>query len=128
MTRAARIRELCGPDFAMLSGDDFTILPFLATGGDGVISVGSNCAPRLYAQLCEAARAGRWDDARALHYRQLPLVRALFSTTSPIPVKAAMALLGKAGPEIRLPLLPLADDSPEHAAIARELRNLQLLD
>lgn len=95
MTRAARIRELCGNDFALLSGDDHTLLPFLAVGGDGVISVGSNCAPALFARLCKAAREGRWDEARELHYRQLPLSRALFAVTSPIPIKTAMAMLGK---------------------------------
>jgi 4-hydroxy-tetrahydrodipicolinate synthase len=127
MARAARIRELCGPDFDLLSGDDFTILPFLAVGGHGVISVGSNCAPALFAQLCDAAKAGRWDEARDLHYRQLPLSRALFCTTSPIPIKAAMAMMGKMAPEIRLPLEPLPEDSPEHRELAQQLRNLELL-
>jgi 4-hydroxy-tetrahydrodipicolinate synthase len=127
MTRAARIRELCGPDLDLLSGDDFTLMPFLAVGGDGVISVGSNCAPALFAQLCNAASAGRWDEARELHYRQLPLTRALFCTTSPIAIKAAMAILGKATPEIRLPLQPLPEDTPEYRELAAQLRNLELL-
>jgi 4-hydroxy-tetrahydrodipicolinate synthase len=127
MTRAARVRELCGPDFKLLSGDDFTILPFLAVGGDGVISVGSNLVPQLYAKMCDAARAGRWDEARDLHYKQLPLARALFAVTSPIPVKQAMAALGRIGPEMRLPLLAMSEDRPEYANLIRELRNLELL-
>jgi 4-hydroxy-tetrahydrodipicolinate synthase len=127
MIRASRLRELCGPDFAMLSGDDFTILPFMAVGGDGVISVGSNLVPQLYSRMCEAARAGRWDEARDLHYKQLPLARALFATTSPIPVKQAMAALGKMTAEMRLPLLAIGEDRPEYANLIRELRNLELM-
>ena len=75
MVRISRIRELLGPDhpFDLLSGDDFTLLPFLALGGHGVISVTSNVAPAWLANLCHAAAAGRWDEARALHYKQLPL-------------------------------------------------------
>jgi 4-hydroxy-tetrahydrodipicolinate synthase len=127
MVRAARIRELCGPDFALLSGDDFSVMPFLAVGGHGVISVGSNVVPSLFAKLCEAATAGRWDEARDLHYRQLPLCRALFSCSSPIPIKTAMAMLTKCKPEIRLPLQLLEKGSEPRALLERELRNLELL-
>lgn len=125
MHRAARIRELCGDGYALLSGDDFTVLPFLSVGGDGVISVGSNLFPGLFAGLCRAAREGRWDEARALHFRQLPLSRALFSVTSPEPVKAAMAMLGKCEPTIRLPLLPLPDDHPTRAELRRVLETFE---
>ena len=124
--RAAQIRELCGPDFALLSGDDFTILPFLAVGGDGVISVVSNVIPGVIADLCRAAAAAVWERARDLHQRQLPLTRALFLQSNPIPVKAAMALLGRCGPELRLPLLPLDPDAPEGRALAAELDRLGL--
>jgi len=127
MIRASRIRELCGPDFDLLSGDDFTVLPFMSVGGNGVISVGSNLVPQMFARLVEAARTGRWDEARELHYKQLPLARALFATTSPIPVKQAMAILGRIGPEMRLPLLPIPEDRPEYASLVRELRNLELM-
>jgi 4-hydroxy-tetrahydrodipicolinate synthase len=125
MTRAARIRELCGEGFALLSGDDFTVLPFLAVGGNGVISVGSNLVPRLFSRMCRAAAEGRWDEARALHYRQLPLSRALFSVSSPEPVKAAMAMLGRCEPTIRLPLLPLPEDHPTRAELRRVLDTLE---
>jgi 4-hydroxy-tetrahydrodipicolinate synthase len=128
MVRASTLRELCGPDFDLLSGDDATLLPFLAVGGNGVISVGSNVAPQLFARLCSAAKAGRWDEARELHYRHLPLTRALFSVANPIPVKTAMARLGKCAPEIRPPLHLLADDSPELAELEAQLRNLELYD
>ncbi len=126
MTRAARIRELCGDDLALLSGDDFTLLPFLSLGGNGVISVGSNVAPKLYADLCTAASEGRWDEARALHFRQLPLVRALFSSANPEPTKAALAMLGRIGPELRSPLRVLPPDHPARAELSRVLEQLEL--
>jgi 4-hydroxy-tetrahydrodipicolinate synthase len=127
MNRASRTRELCGPDFAMLSGDDFTLMPFLAVGGDGVISVGTNVVPEVFVALCDAARAGRWDEARAKHYAHLPLTRALFATTSPIPVKHALAMLGKMSVEMRTPLVPLGEDRAELAAVRRELIALGML-
>jgi 4-hydroxy-tetrahydrodipicolinate synthase len=126
MIRASRVRELCGPEFALLSGDDFTILPFMALGGHGVISVGTNVVPSLFVQLVEHAQAGRWDDARNLHYRLLPLTRALFTTTSPIPVKHAMAMLGRCGLEMRPPLVPLGQDRAELAQLRRELEAIGL--
>ncbi len=126
MIRAARIRELCGDGLSLLSGDDFTVLPFLALGGDGVISVGSNVVPNLYAQLCNAAAQGNWDEARRLHYRQLPLSRALFDGANPEPVKAAMAMLGKIEPDTRLPLQPLPAGHPTREHLAAALQSLEL--
>ncbi|MEM9458496.1 MAG: 4-hydroxy-tetrahydrodipicolinate synthase [Myxococcota bacterium] len=126
MVRAARIRELCGDGIALLSGDDFTLLPFLALGGNGVISVGSNVAPALFAELCNAAAQGRWDEARTLHYRQLPLTRALFSSANPEPTKAALAMLGQIEPTLRLPLRVLPDDHPTRAELRRVLESLEL--
>lgn len=126
MTRAARIRELCGDELALLSGDDFTLLPFLALGGNGVISVGSNVAPELYAGLCNAVAEGNWDEARALHFRQLPLCRALFSSANPEPTKAALAMLGRIEPHLRLPLQILPDDHPGRAELRRVLEALEL--
>jgi len=124
--RASQIRERCGPGFALLSGDDFTILPFLAIGGHGVISVVSNVVPGLIAELCRAARDGAWERARQLHERHLPLTRALFRRANPIPVKAAAAMLGRCGPELRLPLLPLEPESADGQALAAALRELGL--
>lgn len=126
MERACALRELCGPDFDLLSGDDHTLLPFLSVGGNGVISVGSNIIPGVFAKLCEAARDGRWDEARELHLRQLPLTRALFTASSPIPLKTAMAKMGLIAPEIRLPLEMMAP-GPELDQLETELRNLELL-
>jgi 4-hydroxy-tetrahydrodipicolinate synthase len=78
-------------------------------GGRGVICTTSNVAPRQMTELVRAFQSGDVERARALHYRLLPLFDALFCETNPIPVKAAVALMGKIGSEIRLPLTPLSD-------------------
>lgn len=126
MHRAAQVRELCGEDFCLLSGDDFTMLPFFAVGGDGVISVVSNPAPKLISELYEAHAAGKLDEARALHYRQLGLTRLLFGEANPIPVKAAMQQLGFCGPELRSPLRPLDAQGELFAKLGAALRELGL--
>jgi 4-hydroxy-tetrahydrodipicolinate synthase len=100
------ILELCDSDFTLLSGDDFTVLPTLAVGGKGVISVVSNIAPRQYAELCTAYFAGNKAMAVQLHYTLAPLCRACFLESNPGPVKTALGLLGKISPELRLPLVP----------------------
>lgn len=129
LNRAARLRQLLHrrPDFALLSGDDATVFPFLALGGHGVISVTSNVAPQWVARMCDAAAAGRWDEARALHDRHYPLARALFTQPNPIPVKAALALQGRGGPDLRLPLVGIDLNSREGQALADTLRTLGLL-
>lgn len=129
LNRAARLRELLRdrPHFALLSGDDFTVFPFLALGGHGVISVTSNVAPAWVAGLVDAAFGGRWDEARALHDRHYPLARALFGQPNPIPVKAAMALLGHMTGEMRLPLVAIDPNSREGLSLADTLQTLGLL-
>jgi 4-hydroxy-tetrahydrodipicolinate synthase len=94
------------PGFAVLSGDDSLALPGIALGADGVISVVSNEAPGEMAALVGAAAGGELAEARALHYRLLPLMRANFIESNPVPVKAAMALLGRSSPALRPPLGP----------------------
>jgi len=106
----ARIIAAAGAKLAVLSGDDHTFLPLLAIGGAGCISVVSNVAPAKVVGLYEAFTRGDLATARALHYELLPLVRALFTEANPIPVKAALAMLGWIGPHIRPPLSPLADE------------------
>jgi 4-hydroxy-tetrahydrodipicolinate synthase len=96
--------------FSVLSGDDEMTLPVMANGGDGVISVVSNATPKAMAQLCEVASRGDFAAARKLHFRLLAWMRAAFVESNPIPVKAAMAMLGKMGNHLRLPLVPLADN------------------
>jgi 4-hydroxy-tetrahydrodipicolinate synthase len=96
------------PDgFAVLSGDDELTLGLMAAGADGVISVVSNATPRAMAQLCEAALGGDFTAARKLHMQLLPWMRAAFIESNPLPVKAAMAMLGKMENVLRLPLVPM---------------------
>jgi 4-hydroxy-tetrahydrodipicolinate synthase len=101
----------CGPEFCQLSGEDANTLAFLAHGGHGCISVTANVAPRLCARLHEAWRAGRPDEALALHRRLMPLHKALFCETSPAPVKFALSRLGRCTGELRLPLVEIGERS-----------------
>lgn len=94
--------------FSVLSGDDALTLSVMALGGEGIISVVSNAIPGPVAQLCDAARAGDWSAARSLHHRMTPFMSAAFVESNPIPVKAALAMLGRMGNVLRLPLVPLA--------------------
>jgi len=97
------------PNFAVLSGDDELTLPILALGGDGLVSVISNVAPRLTAEMVRLARAGRFEKARDIHLRLLPWMRAAFIESNPVPVKAALNMLGRMDNALRLPLVPLAE-------------------
>jgi 4-hydroxy-tetrahydrodipicolinate synthase len=99
------------PEFSVLSGDDELTLPVMTLGGDGIISVVSNATPRLMAQLCNAMRAGEVQEARGIHFKLLPWMRAAFVESNPIPVKAALAMMGRLQNVLRLPLVPLADGS-----------------
>jgi 4-hydroxy-tetrahydrodipicolinate synthase len=107
LVQVSRVVALCPESFTVLSGDDALTLPVIAVGGRGVISTSSNVAPRAMVELVDAARRGELARARELHLRLLPLFDALFCETNPIPVKAALALMGRIDDEIRLPLLPL---------------------
>ena len=95
----------CGEDFCQLSGEDITALAFLASGGDGCISVTANVAPRQCAEMHEAWQRGDARGALAIHLRLTPLHRALFLETSPAPVKYAVARLGRCAGDVRLPLV-----------------------
>lgn len=103
------VLALCGKEFTVLSGDDLFTLPLMAMGGHGVISVIANVAPADLAALVDAAAAGDFAEARRLHHKMAPLIDALFVETNPIPVKAALAMMGRIQPEYRLPLCPLAE-------------------
>jgi 4-hydroxy-tetrahydrodipicolinate synthase len=98
------VLDLCGPEFDVLSGDDGLTLPLMAMGGKGVISVASNIAPADMAALVDEAEAGHLAEARALHQKMSQLFDVLFVETNPIPVKAALSLMGKIEYEYRLPL------------------------
>jgi len=95
--------------FVVLSGDDLMTLAVVALGGDGVVSVVANATPRLMTALTTAARGGEVEAARALHQQLAPWMRAAFVESNPLPVKAALHLMGRIGPSLRLPLVPLAD-------------------
>jgi len=113
LAQISRAIALCPESFSVLAGDDALALPIIAVGGRGLVSTTSNLAPRQVVELVGAARAGDLARARALHLRLLPLFDALFCETNPIPVKAALALLGLVEDEIRLPLTPLGARSRE---------------
>lgn len=117
--------RLCGPDFDVLSGDDIFTLPLLALGGKGVISVISNVVPADMAALVDAFFAGDLAKARALHYRMSPLIDALFIETNPIPVKVALAMLGRIQYDLRLPLCRMSEKN--EAALKNALRQYGLL-
>jgi 4-hydroxy-tetrahydrodipicolinate synthase len=111
LKQISEVYEYCGPDFLLLSGDDFTVLPLLSVGGCGVISVVSNIVPGRMAGMCKAFEQGDMEKARELHYSMMPLARACFFETNPIPVKTAASMMGRMGEELRLPLTPLTDGS-----------------
>jgi 4-hydroxy-tetrahydrodipicolinate synthase len=113
-----------GGELAVLSGDDFTFLPLLSIGGRGCISVVSNVAPRLMAEMYSKFTSGDLEGACKIHYDLLPLTEALFLESNPIPVKAAMAMLGECQPEIRTPLAPLSDQYRERLHGAMEALGL----
>lgn len=115
------------PELLVLSGEDDLTYPLLAMGADGVISVAANEIPSLMAQLCNAALRGETDRALALHWRLLPLMRANFVETNPLPVKTAMEILGHFEAHFRLPLVAMSpanrgvlEDALEQAGVSEE--------
>jgi 4-hydroxy-tetrahydrodipicolinate synthase len=128
LEQIARICRNRPPDVAVLAGDDAWTLPVLALGGDGVVSVASNEIPGECASLCAAARVSDWHEARRIHERWLPLFLANFEgAPNPVPVKAALALMGVLDRDVvRAPLLPL-DEAPR-ARLAQLLRGLGLVE
>jgi 4-hydroxy-tetrahydrodipicolinate synthase len=112
-------------NFRVLSGDDALTLPMMALGADGLISVASNETPGLMARLCALALAGEWEEARALHFRLLPLMEVNFIESSPGPVKAAMKLMNLLEENFRLPLVPVGEQS--RARVREVLAELELL-
>ena len=109
----SKIIDNCGKDFTVLSGDDPLLWPILAIGGKGVISVTANILPAKVAALCKAAAIGNIAEARSLHYELMDINDSLFIDTNPIPVKAALHLMGKIENELRGPLIELSKDTLE---------------
>jgi 4-hydroxy-tetrahydrodipicolinate synthase len=117
--------RLCGPDFSVLSGDDIFTLGLLTIGGNGVISVISNVVPGDMAAMVDAFAAGDLVKARALHHRMSPLIDALFIETNPIPVKAALSMMGKISYELRLPLCRMGEKN--EAALKKVMQEYGLI-
>ena len=113
-------------NFCVLSGDDAVTLPLIALGAEGIVSVASNEVPDLMSQMTELALAGNWAEARALHYRLLPLMEINFIESSPGPVKAALAMMGLLEENFRLPLVPIQEKS--RARIREVMTKLGLLE
>ena len=109
ITKIARIRNACGSDFSIWSGNDDQIVPVMSMGGQGVISVLSNVRPKETIAMCEAALDGDFDTASDLQCKLLPLIDALFCEVNPIPVKEAMKLIGYDCGNCRLPLCKMTD-------------------
>jgi 4-hydroxy-tetrahydrodipicolinate synthase len=112
------IIALCGTQFSVLSGDDFFTLPLLMLGGKGVISVISNIAPADMAAMIDAFAAGDMTRARQLHHKMVPLIDMLFIETNPVPVKAALSMMGKISYDVRLPMYKMTDGNYEKLKVA----------
>ncbi len=109
----SEIIDLCGKDFTVLSGDDPLLWPILSVGGRGVISVSANILPGKVAAMCQAAANGDMAKARSLHYEMREINDVLFIDTNPVPVKAALHLMGKIEKEVRAPLVTLSSSHLE---------------
>ena len=111
LEQATRVASLVGEDFDILSGDDNLTLPIMAIGGKGVISVVANIMPKEIAGMVESFLKGDVKKTREIHYKLLPLMKALFIETNPIPVKTAMKLMGMDTGELRLPMCEMEDSN-----------------
>src|SRR5262245_11548870 len=111
--RVSQLRAALGKRFVILSGDDSLTLPFMAVGADGVVSVASNLIPRELAQMVRAFRKGNMAAAQRLHAKWFPLFKDLFIEANPIPIKAALAMLGQIQEEYRLPLVAISATNRE---------------
>jgi 4-hydroxy-tetrahydrodipicolinate synthase len=105
--RVWQIRAAVGPKFTILSGDDSLTLPFMSVGAEGVISVASNIIPKEVSQMVKLFAAGKPAAALRINEKYFQLVKDLFIETNPLPIKAAMAMLGRLEEEYRLPLVPM---------------------
>jgi 4-hydroxy-tetrahydrodipicolinate synthase len=125
LDQVSEILALTRPAFTVMSGDDSLTLPMMAVGARGVVSVVANVAPKETQALCDAFLKGDLKKAAALHLKLFPLVKSLFIETNPIPVKAALGLMGLCRPEPRLPLTPLSVAA--RPALKKALKNFGLI-
>lgn len=113
LDQMSRIRQICPESFVLLSGDDSLTLPLMAIGGKGIISVVANIIPRDVADMVDAFLMDDVQRAQEFHYKMLPLIKAMFIETNPIPLKTAMGLMGLCSDEMRLPMCPMAEENLE---------------
>lgn len=125
LEQMARIKKLCPKEFLLISGDDALTLPVLSMGGVGVISVVANIIPRDVADMCEAFEKSDAKKAEELHYKILPLVKAMFIETNPIPVKTAMGLMKMIDQGLRLPLCEMLPENKEK--LVKALKDYKLI-
>lgn len=123
--RVSLLRATCGDKFNILSGDDAQTLPFMAVGAEGVISVASNVVPRSVASMVRLFQRGEVAQARRVHAQYYRLFKDLFLETNPVPVKAALAMMGQIREELRLPLVPLS--APHRRQLRATLKTYGLL-
>ena len=125
MEAAIEIAKLCGEDFAIYSGNDDIVVPLMSMGAKGVISVLANVVPKETHDMCQAALDGDFETARKLQIKYFDLVNLLFCEVNPIPVKAAMEMMGFCGPEIRMPLTVMEDEHKE--LLRKEMVSLEII-
>ncbi len=121
--QVSQILSLC--DITVLSGDDSLTLPMMSIGATGVISVAANIAPADVARMCTLALQGNFSEARKIHYRLMPLFKALFYETNPMPVKAGLARMGMIKNVLRLPLVPMSE--PPYKRLEQVLQKLNFI-
>jgi len=107
--QAIDVLRLCGDQLAVYSGEDSLTFSLMALGGKGVISTVANIVPKEMSELAQACLKGDWEKGRSLQLKLVPLIRAVFIETNPIPVKTALSLMGKCRADLRLPMTPMAE-------------------
>jgi len=125
LDQMSRIKALCPKNFDLISGDDSLTLPILAIGGVGIISVVANIVPKDVAELVAEFQRRNIERAQELHYKLIPLIKAVFIETNPIPVKTAMGLMGLCSADLRLPMCPMSEQNLE--LLKKALRDYGLL-
>lgn len=125
ISQIAMTTALCGDELPLYSGNDDQVVPILALGGKGVISVVSNVAPEPMHRMCQLWFEGKTKESLDLQLQLMGLCKAMFCEVNPIPVKAALGMMGLPAGPCRLPLVPLSDDHAEQ--VRRELQNAGLL-
>ena len=125
IAQMTEIKRLCGDKLTLISGDDALTFPVLSIGGTGVISVVANIVPADVAEMIKQYETGNIEASREIYYRLLPLIKAMFIETNPIPVKTTMGMMGKISPELRLPLCPMLPENEKR--LKKALKEYKLI-